>query len=120
MKRMTIRNSDSSVSQPTSSTVEDVLYRLADFEDLEMEPQVIRQLVADAADMEAQLDNWKNNGTSISEWIPNTDNWTPAVCCKVCGYNRPLVAGEKQEPMAFCNACGAKMINADDDMFVSV
>lgn len=33
MDRLTIRNSDGSVSQPTKTTVEDVFYRLADYED---------------------------------------------------------------------------------------
>ena len=33
MERLTIRNSDGTVSQPTSTTVEAVFYRLADYED---------------------------------------------------------------------------------------
>ena len=32
-KRLTIRNSDGSVSQPTNTTIEKVFYRLAEFED---------------------------------------------------------------------------------------
>lgn len=32
-KRLTIRNSDGSVSQPTSTTIEKVFYQLAEFED---------------------------------------------------------------------------------------
>ena len=35
MERLTIRNSDGTVSQPTTTTVEQVFYRLADFEDFE-------------------------------------------------------------------------------------
>ena len=33
MERLTIRNSDGTVSQPTGTTVEAVFYRLADYED---------------------------------------------------------------------------------------
>lgn len=41
MKRLTIRNSDGSVSQPTHSTFEKVFNRLADYEDIGLEPQEI-------------------------------------------------------------------------------
>ena len=39
MERLTIRNSDGTVSQPTSTTVEAVFYRLADYEDTGRDPQ---------------------------------------------------------------------------------
>ena len=39
MERLTIRNSDGTVSQPTSTTVEAVFYRLADYEDTDRDPQ---------------------------------------------------------------------------------
>ena len=35
MERLTIRNSDGTVSQPTTTTVEQVFYRLAEYEDAE-------------------------------------------------------------------------------------
>ena len=38
MERLTIRNSDGTVSQPTGTTVEAVFYRLADYEDTNREP----------------------------------------------------------------------------------
>ena len=44
MERLTIRNSDGTVSQPTSTTVEAVFYRLADYEDTNREPDEIRKL----------------------------------------------------------------------------
>ena len=44
MERLTIRNSDGTVSQPTSTTVEAVFYRLADYEDTDREPAEIRKL----------------------------------------------------------------------------
>ena len=45
------------------------------------------------------------------EWVYNTDDFTPKMRCSVCGYNKPLIAGEniKQEPNNYCNECGAKM-----------
>ena len=39
-----LRNSDGTVSQPTSTTVEAVFYRLADYEDTDREPAEIRKL----------------------------------------------------------------------------
>ena len=41
MKRMTIRNSDWTVSQPTNLNWENVLYRLAAYEDTGLEPEEI-------------------------------------------------------------------------------
>lgn len=44
-------------------------------------------------------------------WIANTDDFTPAYRCSCCGYNRPMIAGDKasQWPMNYCSNCGAKM-----------
>ena len=44
-------------------------------------------------------------------WIYNTDDFTPALRCSVCGYNKPEIAGEKlrREPENYCANCGAKM-----------
>ena len=47
MERLTIRNSDGTVSQPTGTTVEAVFYRLADYEDTNREPAEIRKLERD-------------------------------------------------------------------------
>lgn len=48
---------------------------------------------------------------NYGNWIYNTDDFTPAHRCSVCGYNRPMIAGENvcQEPMNYCQNCGAKM-----------
>lgn len=45
------------------------------------------------------------------EWQYNTDDFTPAMRCSVCSYNKPIVAGEniKQEPNNYCPNCGADM-----------
>ena len=45
MKRLTIRNSDGSVSQPTNSTFEKVFIRLAEYEDTGLEPVEIKSLL---------------------------------------------------------------------------
>ena len=44
MKRMTIRNSDWTVSQPTNLNWENVLYRLAAYEDTGLEPEEIYEV----------------------------------------------------------------------------
>ncbi len=45
MERLTMRNSDGSVSQPTGTTVEAVFYRLAAYEDTGLEPEEITPLI---------------------------------------------------------------------------
>lgn len=45
MERLTMRNSDGSVSQPTRTSVEAVFYRLADYEDIGLTPEEIRCLL---------------------------------------------------------------------------
>lgn len=44
-------------------------------------------------------------------WIINTDDFTPKKRCSVCGYNKPIPAGErlKKIPENFCPNCGADM-----------
>ena len=44
MKRLTIRNGDGTVSQPTGTRVEDVFYRLAEYEDTGMTPEEVRKM----------------------------------------------------------------------------
>ena len=41
MKRLTIRNSDGTVSQPTTTSIEALFYRLAAYEDTGLEPEEI-------------------------------------------------------------------------------
>lgn len=43
MKRLTIRNSDGTVSQPTTTFIEKMFYRLAEYEDTGLEPQEIKE-----------------------------------------------------------------------------
>lgn len=44
MKRLTIRNSDGTVSKPTATTVEEVFYRLADYEDTGLTPDELSEI----------------------------------------------------------------------------
>ena len=44
MERLTIRNSDGSVSQPTDSTFEKVFNKLAEYEDIGLEPYEVKRL----------------------------------------------------------------------------
>jgi len=44
-KRLTMRNSDGTVSQPTSTSVEQVFYRLADYEDLGYTPEELTKII---------------------------------------------------------------------------
>ena len=44
MKRLTIRNSDSSVSQPTDTTFEKAMYRRADYEDTGLTPEELSEI----------------------------------------------------------------------------
>lgn len=54
-KRLTIRNSDGTVSQPTSTSVEQVFYRLADYEDLGYTPEELKKLIKERANDEIKL-----------------------------------------------------------------
>lgn len=44
MKRLTIRNSDGTVSLPTATTVSAMLYRLADYEDTGLSPEELTEV----------------------------------------------------------------------------
>ena len=45
MKRLTIRNSDGTVSQPTTTSIEALFYRLAAYEDTGLEPEEIKTMI---------------------------------------------------------------------------
>lgn len=44
-ERLTIRNSDGTVSQPLHTTVEAVFYRLAEYEDTGLSPKEIEDMI---------------------------------------------------------------------------
>lgn len=45
MNRLTMRNSDGTVSQPTSTTIESAFYRLAEYEDLGYTPEDLHKIL---------------------------------------------------------------------------
>ena len=47
MKRLTMRNSDGKVSRPYGVTVDEVFYRLSEYEDTGLEPEEINELCTD-------------------------------------------------------------------------
>lgn len=65
MKRLTIRNSDGTVSQPTHSTFENVFNRLAEYEDTGLEPEEILtgKELAEVACALISLKEYKSLGT---------------------------------------------------------
>lgn len=72
MKRLTIRNSDGFVSQPTSTTIEDVFYKLAEYEDTEMDPSEIEQMKIDLCNAEVELLNEPDIAQEYSVEITET------------------------------------------------
>lgn len=55
MNRLTMRNSDGTVSQPTGTTVEAVFYRLAEYEDTGLSPAEVDSLAAERRDLRNEL-----------------------------------------------------------------
>lgn len=61
-ERLTIRNSDGTVSQPTNTTIESVFYRLAEYEDTDLRPEDIAEY--------KKFEDWLvQNGTTIAHVI---------------------------------------------------
>lgn len=93
MKRLTIRNSDGSVSQPTDTSFEKAMYRLAEYEDTGLTPEEIK-------------------GTRIGKWVSllvNRCDWKG----KKQQYYQPISCSKCKSPNTkktkFCPECGAKM-----------
>lgn len=105
MKRLTIRNSDGTVSQPTGTAVEDVFYRLADYEDTEMTPEEIEEMKIDLCDKQALLENSRNEG----EWLSARDkDFLYVEVCSVCNYvERYNIEPDLNKSMPFCPNCGS-------------
>lgn len=62
MGRLTIRNGDGSVSQPTSTTIEDVFYRLAEIEDIlgdDYDLDRLREAVKKQKEYEQFMERWE-------------------------------------------------------------
>ena len=104
MKRLTIRNSDGSVSQPTDLTFEKAIYRLAEYEDTGLTPSEIEEMKIDLCDKQAQLEN----STIYGEWIPARDakDGSYVEVCSVCNYVEHYNIGNTTS-QAFCPYCGS-------------
>lgn len=106
MKRLTIRNSDGSVSQPTDLTFEKALYRLAEYEDTELTPEEIEEMKIDLCDKQALLENSLKEG----EWLParDKDDHSYVEICSVCNYvERYNIEPDLGKSMPFCPKCGS-------------
>ena len=78
------------------------------FKNMAFEGELLQRVVLDLLDNAPTADVQE---VKRGKWIYNTDDFTPKMRCSVCGYNKPMVAGEciEQEPNDFCNKCGADM-----------
>ncbi len=113
MERLTIRNSDGSVSQPTHSTFEKVFNRLAEYEDTMMTPEEIGQMKIDLCNAEAILENQIPKKPIIKE-IRDFDPmgklyvWKYYFCGN-CGEHIGLRTNKT------CSNCGQRIDWSDDD-----
>ena len=75
MKRLTMRNADGSVSQPTATTVEDVFYRLAEYEDLGKTPEELHQILIRYRPLafNAKMKELEKSGLRSGGWDEKTD-----------------------------------------------
>lgn len=85
MERLTMRNSDGSVSQPTRTSVEAVFYRLADYEDIGLTPEEIIGLCSmDRRAKMAELLRMEENKPLTSDELLKMDG-TPVWITKMDG-----------------------------------
>ncbi|MCX4373471.1 MAG: hypothetical protein OSJ58_16955 [Dysosmobacter sp.] len=80
MERLTMRNSDGSVSQPTGTTVEAVFYRLAAYEDTGLEPEEITPLIPPPNDPLTLEELREMNGEPV--WCEHQKNYVFIACVK--------------------------------------
>lgn len=75
MERLTIRNTDGSVSQPTHSTFEKVFIRLAEYEDLGKTPEELRQILIRYRTLafNAKMKELEQYGLRSGGWDEKTD-----------------------------------------------
>ena len=99
MKRMTIRNSDWTVSQPTNLNWENVLYRLAAYEDTGLEPEQVMELKSfTQGGIHKVDDGWKH----VHELLQAEQEWRLVVLDEPM---RPLVWGDKEHDTILCPRC---------------
>lgn len=77
-----------------------------------MEDMTEEEKIIGLALISAFESQWRSE--KCGHWTLNTDDFTPAHRCSVCGYNNPVILGDfgqkaAQLPMNYCPNCGAKM-----------
>lgn len=104
MKRMTIRNSDWTVSQPTNLNWENVLYRLVAYEDTGLEPEEINDMALEVATLKTI--------ESMYDGLGNPDHLRDLLKAEQDGRlvlldepMRPLVWGDKDHDTILCPRC---------------
>lgn len=95
MKRLTLKSSDGTVSQPISTTIEEVFYRLAEYEDTGLTPAEIEK-----------IKTCRNKG----EWIParSKEDYQYLEICSICNYvEKWNIEPDMNKSMPFCPNCGS-------------
>ena len=99
MKRMTIRNSDWTVSQPTNLNWENVLYRLAAYEDTDLEPEQVMELKSfTQGGIHKVDDGWKH----VQDLLQAEKEGRLVVLDEPM---RPLVWGDNEHDTILCPRC---------------
>lgn len=75
MKRLTIRNGDGSVSQPTDTTFEKAMYRLAEYEDTGLTPEDIKG---------KRVGKWKSMLVKRCDWKGKQQQYYQPITCSKC------------------------------------
>ena len=104
MERLTIRNGDGTVSQPTATTVEEVFYRLAAYEDNGLTPEEVKDIAENA---ETRLLIWfeARYGFSVGtlmDWCEAAEQGRLVVLAEP---RLPLIWGDANHDTILCPAC---------------
>ena len=105
MERLTIRNSDGSVSQPMNLRWADALRKLADYEDTGLEPGDLRKLKIKNGKW-LRITEYQGEGRKRVE-ISHRD------ICSVCKETATAGSSFWDNRTPYCPWCGAVMTNAD-------
>lgn len=120
MERLTIRNSDWTVSQPTNMNWENVLYRLAAYEDTGLEPYEIKGFAEDVAYQFGYYFPIKDilyistGGLSTLEWAFRIIGWNdphpvPECECEVHGCHEHATCGTPTKD-GYKRVCGKHFV----------
>ena len=102
MKRMTIRNSDWTVSQPTNLNWENVLYRLAAYEDTGVEPEDLNRAFNETAIIKLAAQAFNTTPDHLRDLLHAEQDGRLVVLDEPM---RPLVWGNKEHNTILCPRC---------------